>query len=425
MLSLLLFVLLLLLGVPVAFAILGGAFVQIASSGELALLGDAPAQIFAGVDSYGLLALPVFLVLGELMSVSGAADRLLALMVLWFGRLRGGLAQVTLLANAGLAAVMGSSVAQITLMARLAVPALSRAGYPAERATALVAAGGMLAPVIPPSMMLIVFGVLAQVPVGHLFVAGVVPGLLMLGAMMVLTARSAPPATAPDQLAALVPHGPVRTLAEALPAALIPAAMIGAIATGLATAVEAGIFGILAVLVVGGLVYRSLSPRQLPGVLLAATKSAAMVLMLIAAASLWGWIAAWENLPGRMAETLLALTSDPLVFLLLLNLGLLLAGMVLDPMPALILVVPVFLPVAQQSYGIDPVQFGIVTCVNLTMGLLTPPVGTGLFTAARLGGVAPGRLVRCLAPYLACTLAVLVLLILVPELTTGAVSLIF
>ncbi|MEC7761586.1 MAG: TRAP transporter large permease [Pseudomonadota bacterium] len=424
MLSLAVFAVLMLIGVPVAFAILGAALLQNAISGQAALLVDAPAQMFAGLESYGLLALPVFLLTGELLSRSGAADRLFQLAILCFGRLRGGLSQVTLLANAALASILGSTVAQITLMSKLAVPALVKAGDTPERATATIAAGGMLAPVIPPSMMLIVFGVLAQVPVGRLFVAGVIPGLLMLVAMMAVALRVAP-RTDPAQTRALVEGAPTRVLAGALPAALIPAVMIGAISMGLATAVEAGMFGALAALVLGVFVYRSLTLTELREAVVSATRSSAMVLVLIATASLWGWIAAWENIPATTAALLTDFTADPLVFLLLLNLGLLLIGMVLDPMPALILVVPIFLPVAQDTYGIDAIQFGLIVCVNLTLGLLTPPVGTGLFTAARLNGLTPERLFVSLIPYLAVAAGTLALLTLFPPLTTWFVSYLF
>lgn len=423
MLSLAAFALLLLLGLPIAVAILGAAMLQIALSGNAALLTDAPAQVFAGVESYGLLALPVFLLLGELMSASGAAERLMRVAALCVGPVRGGLGHVTLVANALLAAILGSSVAQITLMSRLAVPAMTRAGYPPEAAAATVAAGGLLAPVLPPSMLLIVFGVIAQMPVGQLFVAGLLPGALLLAALIAVTAwiaRREGLAADPRR------HGAaLGTLLGALPAMAIPAVMIGAIVSGLATAVEAGIFGVLAVLVVGGAVYRALGPADLRDALLRAASGSAMVLFLIAVAALWGWIAAWENLPARAADALTALTADPLLFLLLLNLGLLLLGMVIDPMPALILVVPVFLPVAVESYGIDPLQFGLVVCVNLTLGLLTPPVGTGLFTAAKLNGIAPERLVLRLAPYLGAAALVLAALTLFPVLTTGLVRSLF
>ena len=200
-------------------------------------------------------------------------------------------------------------------------------------------------------------------------------------------------------------------------------AMVLAILGGLATAVEAGVIGALAVLLIGLFVYRELRLRDLGAALYRTAQSSAMILFLIAAAGLYGWVAAWQNLPAQVAAVLTGLTDDPVVFLLMVNVMLLALGMVLDPMPALVLVVPVFLPVATDSYGIDPMQFGLITCINLTLGLLTPPVGSGLFTAARLNAVSPVALTRRLLPYLGAAGAVLLLLTFVPAASTGLVGL--
>ena len=417
MLSLAAFLLLLALGLPIAFAMMAGAVLQIVLGGNGVLLLSLPQQLFSGMESYGLLALPIFILLGELMNRSGAGRRIFALAGLATGGMRGGLAQAVLLANALMAAVIGSTVAQITLMSRLAVPEMERAGYPRDVAAALTAAGGLLAPVIPPSMLLIVYGVIAQVPIGELFLAGIGPGTALLAVLCAITRPQSGDA-------APAPRAPARrTLTEALPALAIPAAMIAAILGGIATPPEAGVIAILAVLAVGCLVYRELTPRALWPALIATARTSASILMLIAAAGLYAWVAAWENLPALVATRLAGVSDNPLVFLLLLNLLLLGLGMVLDPMPALILVVPVLLPVATESYGIDPVHFGLVACLNLTIGLLTPPVGVGLYTAAMQTGIPAGRLSRLLLPYLGGALAVLAILTLLPGLALGPLTL--
>ncbi|MBE3637267.1 TRAP transporter large permease [Mangrovicoccus algicola] len=408
---------LLVLGLPVAFAILAAALWQIAATGNPALFLSVPQQLFAGIESYGLLALPVFILLGELMNAAGAGRRLLALAALAVGPVRGGLAQVTLVANAMMAAILGSSVAQITLMSKLAVPEMERAGYPRDLAAAVTAAGGLLAPVLPPSMLLILFGVTAQIPVGELFVAGVVPGLLLFAALAAVTAAGARRRNLP--VARRPATGRGRIVLAALPSALVPLAMIASILGGIATAVEAGTFGILATLVVGFAIHRELRVADLWPALKSTALTSAVILMLVAAAGLWSWIAAWQNLPAQAGALISGLTSDPLVFMLLYNLMLILIGMVIDPIPALILVVPVFLPIATGSYGFDPLQMGVVTCLNLTLGLLTPPVGSGLFTAARLNGVRPERLARLTLPYLAAGGAVILLTALWPAVSGG------
>ncbi|MBT9384544.1 TRAP transporter large permease [Pseudooceanicola sp. CBS1P-1] len=418
MLSLLCFLTLLLIGLPIAFAMAIAAVLQILLSGEAqVLLISVPQTLFGGVESYGLLALPVFIFLGELLNASGAGRRLIALAALVVGPVRGGLAQVNLIANALMAAVLGSTVAQITLMSRLAVPEMVRAGYSRDMAATITAAGGLLAPVLPPSMLLIVYGVIAQLPIGDLFLAGVVPGLIMLVLFMALThlmgrrhgfPASARPAT-----------GKTRILTGALPALAVPAAMIGAILGGIATPTEAGVVAALAVFVLGRWLWHEIGFADLWPALKATAVSSASILFLIAAAGLYAWVAAWENLPATVAAWLAQVSDNPLVFLLLLNLLLLLLGMVTDPLPALILTVPVLLPVAQDVYGIDPVQFGLITCINLAAGLLTPPVGSGLFTAALLNDVPSGRIARRLLPYLGAVGLLLAALSLWPGLSLG------
>lgn len=419
MLSLLAFAVLMALGMPVAISMIAGAVVQIVAGGNAVLLLSLPQQLYQGMESYGLLALPIFVLLGELMSASGAGRRLFALAGLATRRMRGGLAQGVLIANALMAAVLGSTVAQITLMSRLAVPELERAGYPRDAAAALVAAGGLLAPVLPPSMLLIVFGVIAQVPIGDLFLAGVGPGLAMLVVFAGITlwqVRSGRFPTPPP-----FDESPGRLLLEALPALAIPAAMIAAILTGFATPAEAGVVAVCAVLFVGVGIYREMRLAQIWPALLATARTTGAILFLIAAASLYAWVAAWENLPATLADWLASLSGDPLVFLVLMNILLLVMGTVTDPLPALILVVPVFLPVATEVYGIDPIHFGLIACINLTLGLLTPPVGVGLFTASMQTGVASARLAILLLPYLGGVLFVIAILVLWPELSLGLV----
>lgn len=421
MLSLAAFAAMLLLGVPIAFAMAFAAVLQILVSGEAVLLMSVPQQLFSGIESYGLLALPAFILLGELMNASGAGRRLFALAALMTGGMRGGLAQVTLIANAMMAAVLGSTVAQITLMSRLAVPEMERAGYARDTAAAITAAGGLLAPVLPPSMLLIVYGVIAQVPIGDLFIAGILPGLAMLAVFLGVTAwrarRDDYPAGAPGPAAR-----PGAVLREALPALAVPLAMVLAIFGGIATPTEAGVVAALAVFVIGRWIYGELAWADLWPALKATAVSGAAILFLIAAAGLYAWIAAWENLPATVAAGLRGMTDDPVVFLLLLNLLLLALGMVTDPLPALILTVPVLLPVATDSYGIDPLQFGLIACINLAAGLLTPPVGSGLFTAAMLNEVPAGRLARLLLPYLGGVGLVLLALVFWPGLSLGLVG---
>ncbi|AJE46826.1 TRAP transporter large permease [Celeribacter indicus] len=401
------FVALIALGVPIAWVLVLTSLALIAQGGDWILLESLPQQLFGGIETYALLALPLFTLLGELMGAGGIGRRLLALAGALLPPLKGGLAYVNLLANVLMASVLGSTTAQITVMSRLAVPEMERAGHPRELSATITAAGGLLAPILPPSMNLIVFAAIAQLPVAELFVAGVVPGLVMAGLFVVVIARLARrhdlPPVAPAPMAE---RG--RVIIAALPALCVPLIAVGSILTGLATPTEAAAVSACAAVLVGMGVYRELRLRDIPGALLRAAKGAGQVLFLVACAQLLGWVLTYSNLPAMTARLLQDLTQSPLVFLLLLNLMLLALGMIMEPIPAIILTAPVLLPVATDVYGIDPVAFGIVTCVNLTLGLLTPPVGAGLYTAALLTGTRPLGLARRLIPFF---LAVLVTLL--------------
>lgn len=405
-------------GVPIAFALIALAVVIILAGGNHILFQSFPQQFFGGLENYGLLALPLFILLGEFMNEGGIGRRLMALAMALLGSVRGGLAYVNLVANMMMASILGSTVAQITIMSRIAVPEMERAGYPRDVSVAITAAGGMLAPIIPPSMMFIIFGVIAQLPIGDLFIAGIVPGVIMFLAFLAVIAwlrhRHAFPRSRTLDL-----RERVVAVRDALPAAAIPVVIIGSILGGIATPTEAAAVASVAAVVVGMFVYREMSVSDIWPAFMRAAASSAVVLFLIAAAGLFSWVITFENVPAIVAAWVQSLTTSPIVFLLTINLILLFLGMVTDPIPAIILVVPVFLPVATGVYGIDPFQFGVIVCLNLTAGLLTPPVGTGLFTAALMGNVRAERLARLILPFFLAVALVIVALSLFPMLSTG------
>lgn len=406
MIAALAFVVLLALGVPIGWVLILTALAIIAQGGDWILLQSLPQQLYGGIESYALLALPLFTLLGELMGVGGIGRRLFALAGALLPPLKGGLAYVNLLANMLMASVLGSTTAQITVMSRLAVPEMERAGHPRDLSATITAAGGLLAPILPPSMNFIVFAAIAQLPVADLFLAGVVPGLVMAGLFVVVIARYARrhdlPSVAPQPF-----RGRALAILDALPALLVPVIAVGSILAGIATPTEAAAVSSFAAILIGAGVYRELRFRDIPAALLRAARGAGQVLFLVACAQLLGWVLTYSNLPALTAATLQDLTSSPLGFLLLLNILLLLLGMIMEPIPAIILTAPVLLPVATDVYGIDPVAFGVICCVNLTLGLLTPPVGAGLYTTALLTETRPLRLARLLLPFFAAVLVIL------------------
>lgn len=415
------FALLLVLGVPIAFVLLGTALAYIYLSGNGVLFASFAQQLFSGIESYGLIAIPLFMLTGEIMFRGGLIRRLIGLASIFVAGLRGGLAYVNLLANVMMASILGSATAQIAIMTQAMVPEMERAGYRRDFAAATTAAGGLLAPIIPPSMLFVIFGVLGQIAIGDLFIAGIVPGLLLaLGFVGVVALLG---------IVHSLPQGEwlegreiLRAAARGLPATMVPVVIVGGILTGLFSPTESAAAAALVAVLIGRFVHRELDLAEFPDILLRTAINTTIVLFLIAAANVFGWVIIFEEVPQRLTRWMTELSSDPLVFMLLVNVALLAIGAFIDSIAALIVVVPLLLPIAQANYGIDPVHFGVVVCINLVLGILTPPVGTGLFIASTLAKVQPGKIFAALAPFLLVTLAVLVLLSWQPWLVTFAVS---
>ncbi|XKH59534.1 TRAP transporter large permease [Halomonas sediminis] len=419
--TIVIFSLLLLGGVPIALVLALTALWYIQASGNTVLFDSYPQQLFSAVESYGLLAIPLFMLAGELMNEGGLTKRLIALARIFVGGFRGGLAYINLVANMMMAAIIGSAASQIAIMSRAMVPAMQQEGYSKSYSAAITAAGGLLSPIIPPSMLFVLFGVMAQVPIAEMFIAGILPGLLLGLTFFVTIAvvglvQQYPRGEWPSRRQAL------HDLLMGLPALSIPLIIIGGILLGLATPTESAALASLAALLIGRLVYGDLTFGQLPRVLRRTAVNAGLVIMLIAAAGVFGWVVVYERLPQMAAAWIAALTTDPFLFLLLLIGVLLLVGMIIDGIAALILVVPILLPIAQEQFGISPYQFGVVVCLTLVMGLLTPPVGAGLFIASSMTGAPPLKIFRSLLPFLLATLVTLVLLAWQPWLTTGLIG---
>ncbi|MCB1754876.1 MAG: TRAP transporter large permease [Gammaproteobacteria bacterium] len=414
------FLLLLFMAVPVALVLAIVSLIYIAHSDNWVLLASYPQQLFSGLENYGLMALPLFILVGELMGETGIARRLMTMAAAMMGQVRGGLAYVNLLANMMMASILGSTVAQITVMTRMAVPEMEKAGYSREHAVALTAAGGLLAPIIPPSMLFVIFGVIAQISIGKLFIAGILPGILLSLSFFALLGWMAKRHDFPckekqsfrEKRAAIMQGGY---------AALIPLTIVGTILAGLATPTEAAALACLVSIAVGRFIYREFAWAALWPAIVRTARSSSIVLLLIACAQVFSWVITFENLPAQTAIWMQSVAGSAEVFLLLVLLLLLLVGMVLDPIPALILVVPVLLPVATDVYAIDPFHFGVIVCLTLVLGLLTPPVGSALFAAAALSGIRSERLAWLLLPYLLVMLCLLLLMIYIPGLVTGLI----
>ncbi|AQQ05686.1 C4-dicarboxylate ABC transporter permease [Roseibium algicola] len=413
----LIFIVNLLLAVPVALVLALTAIWYIWESGNTILYDSFAQKMFSGIENYGLLAIPLFMLTGEMMNEGGMTRRLINAARIFVGGFRGGLAYINLLANMFMAAIIGSATAQIAVMARAMTPEMEKEGYDKGFAAATTAAGGLLAPVIPPSMMFVIFGVLAQIPIGDMFLAGVVPGL-MLAVSFALVIAAVGFLRGFPRGAWYTGREAVSALLFCLPAALIPLAIIGGILFGIATPTESAAIASLIAFLVGWLVYRELKPSTLFAMFRRTAVSASMIIFMIAAANVFGWVIIYEALPQKLASLITSLTADPFVFLLIVNVVLLGVGMVIDGIAAVILITPILLPIAMNNYEISPYQFGVVICLNLVLGLLTPPVGVGLYIASTMSGTSPGRILRALWPFLLAVAVVLILLSRFPSLST-------
>ncbi len=408
------------LSVPVAIVLAVTAIWYVWESGNTVLYDSFAQKMFAGLENYGLLAIPLFMLTGELMNEGGMTKRLINMARVFVGGFRGGLAYINLLANMFMAAIIGSATAQIAVMSRAIVPAMESEGYDKGVAAATTAAGGLLAPVIPPSMMFVIFGVLAQVPIGEMFLAGIIPGILLTLSFALVITLIGWQQQFPKGAWMAMPEA-LLALRDALPALLIPLAIIGGILFGIATPTESAAIASLIAFLVGWLVYGELKPQHLGEMFKRTAVNASMIVFMISAASVFGWVIIYEEIPQKLAALITSVTSDPFMFLLIVNAALLLVGMVIDGIAAIILITPILLPIATGSYDISPYQFGVVVCLNLVLGLLTPPVGIGLYIASSMSDTPPGAILKALWPFLVAVALVLILLSYFPSLSTALI----
>lgn len=404
------------LGMPIAFALMVSS---------LALMWhldafDAQAlalQMINGADSFPLLAIPFFMLAGEAMNAGGLSRRLVELGLQLVGHVRGGLGYVAIIAAIFLASLSGSAVADTAALAAVLLPVMRRAGYNLPRSAGLMAAGGIIAPVIPPSIGYIVFGVAANVSITSLFLAGIVPGILMGVALAVtwaLCARSEGATMLPKASWAMR----LRALKDAALALGLPALIIGGLKFGIFTPTEAAVVAAVYALAVGMLVYRELHPRDLPKVMLSAVRTSAAVMFLVAAAAVSAYLITIADIPGEVRGLLEPFMGDRIILMLAIMLLVVVVGTALDFIPTILILTPVLMPIVREA-GIDPVYFGVLFIMNNAIGLLTPPVGSVLNVVCSVGRVSMGAVVRGVMPFLTAQCLVLLALTLMPWLVLG------
>jgi C4-dicarboxylate transporter DctM subunit len=409
-----LFVLFLLLGMPIAVA-LGIASVWTIQKYTTVNLSIAPQVMFKAVDSFPLMAIPFFILAGNVMSRGGISRRLVNFASSLVGTVTGGLAHVSIFASMFFAAISGSSPATTAAIGAVMVPEMEKKGYDKEFSAAVVAAAGTVGVIIPPSIPMVLYAVLAGVSVGRLFLTGFGPGILMGVLMMIVAYFISKKNGYAGTEKATFSQGLI-AFKDSFFALLMPFIILGGIYGGIFTPTEAAAVAVLYGILVGLFVYRELKLKEIPEIIFSSAVGSAVIMFLISTANLFGWFLVREMIPQRLAEAVVSLTTNPYIVLLLINLFLLVVGTFINTTAAIILVTPILLPILVKV-GIDPLFMGIVMIVNLAVGMITPPVGLCLFVACNLAKISLDRLTVAILPFLVILIVAIFLVTYVPAIS--------
>lgn len=412
----LLFLVLLVLGLPIAFVMLVSSTAYFLLSGNPFFLRMIPEKMFAGIDVFVLMAIPFFLLVGEIMNRAQLTDRLFDFCNMFIGRVRGGLAQVNVVSSILFAGVTGIALGDVASQGKMFQHAMVRQGYDPAFTAAVTAASSLIGAIIPPSTIIIVYCAVLNESVGAMFAAAVLPGLLLgltqVGIVQVLAHLRRYPKVRVE----VTPRRFLRGFADAFFAVIMPIVIIRGIVAGWFTPTEAAAICVVYALAVGFLLLRTLRAGDLGPIFTTAAMDTARLFVIIAGAAATSWVFAIENLPALVQNLFAGISADPFVVVLLVNLFFLFCGMWLDPGISIILFAPIFKPLA-LSVGLEPVQYGIMVVVNCVLGLITPPVGNVLFVVANIARVPIGALGRALLPFILAGFALLLLIGLWPDLT--------
>jgi tripartite ATP-independent transporter DctM subunit len=372
-------------------------------------------RLVIGADSWPLLAIPFFILAGETMNTGGVTHRLIKTSKAFVGHIRGGLGHVNVVASMIFAGMSGAAVADASALGTVLIPAMKKEEHlPGAYAAAIVAAASTIGPIIPPSIPMVIYGLMAGVSVGNLFLGGFVPGFLMGGALMVMIYIIARKRGYPSEVKATWGERWV-ALKQGFFPLLMPLIILGGIIFGFFTPTEAAAVAVLYGFIVGALIYRELKWRDIPGILLRSALQTSVVMIIIAFASYFGWLTALEQLPSLAAKYISSLSTNPVVILIVINIFLFFVGMVMETLAAMLILIPVLVPIT-SSLGISPLHFGLIMVLNLMIGLLTPPVAMCLYVVTGISGEPFEKVAAETMPFLIPLIAVLALITFFPEL---------
>jgi tripartite ATP-independent transporter DctM subunit len=415
MITLILFLFLLLLGLPVVWVLMASVVVFLANTDLTVLYATVPMKFYGSIEKNGLLAIPLFMLVGEVMNRAGLTQKITNAANVLVGSLRGGLAYVNLLANAMAASILGSAIAQISVMSKTMIPQMHKRGYSKGLAAAVTTSGGLLGPIIPPSMLMIIYGVVAYQPIGALFVAGIGPGVLIFGALSLVIAVLGFFVDLPKENRLSKEEATKHLLAGMLPG-IIPVVVIVGIVSGAMTPTESGAVASLVAIVLGVLVYKTIHLRDVPEIFESVALSTAVITCLIAAASTFGWVLAFDGVPDRLVDAIIGTTNSPLLFLLMVNIIILVLGMFLESISVMIVLVPILLP-AVESMNIDLIHFGVIVSIGTVLGLISPPVGPGLYVAMMEAEVSLKELLKWITPFIVAVLISMIFINVFPSIS--------
>lgn len=413
------FFLLALMGVPIAFAIAGASIIYVVTTGTpWPVVGQ---RMIAGADSFPLLAAPLFMLAGAIMNGGGIMARLLRLSDSIIGHVRGGLAQVNVLSSLLMAGMSGSATADAAGQGATMIPAMKKSGYPAPMSAVVTSASSVIGPIFPPSVPFVIYGSVAQVSIGQLFIGGIIPGVIMTAFLIATVYTMSRRGNYRTR-----EHFEFREFLTALRNAsldlLLPIIIVGGIVGGIFTPVEAAAVAVFYALLLEMVIFRQLTPRTLLPILLSTAKLTAMIMFVIAVSNLFGWIMVREGFGKILADALLSISSDPVVLRCLVVVLLLLLGLLIETVVLIVLIVPILLTLGPQLM-MDPIHLGVTVVFSTMLGLITPPVGLCMFLVNSIAGISVGTYSRAILPYFLALICCAFVIALFPGLTTWLPSL--